>query len=396
MTFFKDLEPAPADPILNLTQLYRADSNPNKINLGVGIYHDEEGVSPVLSCVRKAKEQVLSLDPPQGYQKIPGPDEYGSLVQQLLFGADHEIISSNRAVTALTPGGTGGLRVFADLIARLRPGAAIWVSDPTWANHHQVFKAAGIEIKAYPYFDSEKNDLDFGKMKEALGKTSSGDILLLHGCCHNPTGIDPTVEQWKELSSVIKTQNLLPLIDFAYQGFWKGIEEDREPFLNISDSPFFICNSFSKNFGLYYERVGALTYAGTSTEDAELVLGHMKSTIRANYSNPPWHGQAIVSLILKDPSLRAEWIENVSSMRARLHEMRELFVETLAAKGATRDFSFVRRQQGMFSFCGLDSEQIETLREKYSIYLVGSSRMNIAGMTKSNMDYLCEAIVSVL
>ena len=315
-----------------------------------------------------------------------------------MFGKGHEILSSKRAVTAQSPGGTGALRVAGEFISRKLPDAAIWLSDPTWANHGNVFAAAGLECKSYPYYDAEGSCLAFDDMLAALGAVPEGDVVLLHGCCHNPTGMDPDPGQWKAIAAVAKEKGWLPLIDFAYQGFAAGIEEDAAGMREFlwPGCELLICSSFSKNFGLYNERIGALTAVAASEDGAQKAFGHIKKCVRANYSNPPAHGAVIVTAILNDPSLRAQWESEVTEMRDRINGMRRLFVDTLKAKGVERDFSFLTGQKGMFSFSGLTKDQVGALREKYSIYIVGSGRINVAGMTEANMDRLCDAIADVL
>ncbi|MCB9781389.1 MAG: aspartate/tyrosine/aromatic aminotransferase [Candidatus Omnitrophica bacterium] len=391
------VEPTP-DAILGLTEAFKKDSNPEKINLSVGVYKDSKGVTPIFRAVKEAEKRLTDLEKSKGYLPINGSEEYGNAVQALLFGEGHEIVSSSRAATAHTPGGTGGLRVAADFLVRMYPGKKIWISDPTWANHPNIFQAAGLEIETYPYFDASKNDLDFDSMIQALGQIPEGDAVLLHGCCHNPTGIDPSVEQWKEIAKVVGERGLLPLVDFAYQGLADGLTEDAVGFLNLCQPgrELLIASSFSKNFGLYNERVGALTVVAADSASAEKAIGHIKTCIRCNYSNPPFHGGGIVTTILNDAALRKDWESEVAEMRVRINGMRTLFVKTLADKGVDRDFGFITRQRGMFSFSGLTKDQVERLKKEYAIYIVGSGRINVAGMTEDNMGRLCDAIKTVL
>jgi len=395
---FETIEMAPADPILGLTAAFKNDPNPDKINLGVGVYQDAEGKTPILASVRQAEERILSQETTKSYLPIPGAGEYGDAVQDLLFGTEHEIRGSNRAVTAHTPGGTGALRIGGDFIKQVFPGARIWLSEPTWANHKGVFSAAGLELATYPYYDAEGKCLAFDAMMESLKAVPAGDVVLLHACCHNPSGMDPAVEQWRAIAEVAAARGFLPFLDFAYQGLGDGIEEDAGGLRAFCEPgcELLVASSFSKNFGLYRERVGALTLVAGSQEAAGRALSQMKTRIRRNYSNPPAHGAAIVTTALNDPGLRALWEGEVAEMRARINGMRQLFVDTLKAKGVTRDFSFITRQKGMFSFSGLNKEQVDVLREKHAIYIVGSGRINVAGMTPSNMDRLCAAIVEVL
>ncbi|MDP7639698.1 MAG: amino acid aminotransferase [Candidatus Hydrogenedentes bacterium] len=395
---FDSLEMAPPDPILGLGEAFKMDTNPSKVNLTVGVYKDANGDTPILESVKKAEERLLSQESTKAYLDIEGRAEQAAVVQELLFGSGHEIIKSKRAATAHTPGGTGALRVAADFMKGVHPGSAVWVSEPTWPNHPAVFNAAGLNIKKYPYYDAEKRSLDFDAMCEALEQVPPGDIVLLHGCCHNPTGIDPTKEQWRALADLAGERHFLPLLDFAYQGFANGLDEDAagvRMFCEL-DIDLVIASSYSKNFGLYNERVGALTVVTKSDETANAVIGHMKRTIRVNYSNPPAHGGLIVTAVLSDPALCKEWEGEVAQMRDRINDMRALFVDTLKKKGVKRDFSFLKDQRGMFSFSGLTKDQVEELREKHSVYIVGSGRINVAGMTTDNVDALCTAIAAVL
>jgi aspartate/tyrosine/aromatic aminotransferase len=392
------MEMAPPDPILGLVEAFNKDENPNKISLGAGVYKDDNNKTPLLSAVQQAEAALLNANPNGAYLPIPGAPEYATKVQELLFGAGHEIIESGRAGTAHTPGGTGALRVAGDFIHTMLPNATLWVSDPTWANHGGIFTAANVPMKKYPYFNAETNSLRFDEMLGALKEATPGDVVLLHGCCHNPTGIDPTPDQWATLATFIRDKNLLPLIDFAYQGFGAGIEEDATGLRAFCQpgQPLLTCSSFSKNFGLYRERVGAFTLVAENADAKAKAFSHVKLTIRTNYSNPPFHGGAIVTQILSDPALRAEWEKELAQMRDRVNQMRKLFVETLANVGVQRDFNFITQQKGMFSFSGLTKEQVATLKEKHAIYIVGSGRINVAGMTEQNIETLCKAIADVL
>jgi len=394
----ENITPAPPDPILGLTAAFNKDPNPNKINLGVGVYKDEAGNTPVFSTVKKAERMLLEKENSKDYLAIEGSPQYAATVQEMLFGKDHEIIKSKRAVTAQTPGGTGALRVAGDLLKKFLPSAPIWLSAPTWANHNNIFKAAGLEIAEYPYYNAEAKNLDFEKMIKQLEAIPEGHIVLLHGCCHNPTGIDPTPDQWKQVAAVIGRRGLLPVVDLAYQGLAHGIAEDAAGMRALCGAgrTVLVSSSFSKNFGLYNERVGALTVVAPTAEAAQTIFTNVQAAIRANYSNPPSHGGAIVATILGDPALRAEWETEVAEIRNRIRRMRVLFVETLKAKGVKRDFSFVAGQNGMFSLSGLTKDQVELLRSRYAIYIVGSGRINVAGMTTKNMDPLCQAIAEVL
>jgi len=316
----------------------------------------------------------------------------------LLFGEGHEIITAKRAATAQCPGGTGALRVAGDYLHTLHPGAKIWLSNPTWANHNTIFTAAGLTCEKYDYRDPITNGLDFDAMCASIKTIPKGDVILLHGCCHNPTGIDPTPEQWAQIGDLLAEQGVLPLVDFAYQGLGSGIEEDRAGLLELTKKvkQMLICSSFSKNFGLYRERTGALTVVADSADQAATVMSQVKLRIRYNYSNPPSHGGQIVATVLSDKELKARWIEEVADIRNRINEMRHLLVKTLKEKGLKEDFSPIIEQSGMFSVTRLTKEQVTQLREKYSIYIVDSGRINVAGLTRDNMDRLCEALKSVL
>ena len=395
---FEKLDMAPADPILGLSAAFKSDSRPQKINLGVGVYQDEDGKTPILPSVAEAEKRVVTSSTSKSYLAIDGTPEYNRAVQALLLGQDHEIIRSERAVTVQSPGGTGALRIAGDFLSRHFPSARLWLSKPTWANHPKIFQSAGIEVQTYPYFDSSDNGLDFSSMIEALANVPAGDVVLLHGCCHNPTGVDPTANQWEEIADIAQKAGWLPLVDFAYQGFGDGLEEDAAGLQALCrhGQELLVASSFSKNFGLYQERIGALTLVAQNSEAAARGLSHLKIAVRTSYSNPPAHGSAIVAEILADASLSAQWEDEVAQMRARINGMRQLFVDTLAAKGAQRDFSFIARQRGMFSYSGLSDEQVERLREEYAIYIVGGGRINVAGVTDANMDVLCTAIAAVL
>lgn len=395
---FEKFTPAPPDAILGLTEAFRKDSNPKKVNLGVGVYKDKTGNTPILASVKEAEQRLLQRAKTKTYLPIDGLPAFNAATQQLLFGADHEIVTGKRAATAQAPGGTGALRMAADTIAKLMKGVRVWISNPTWPNHPSVFQSAGLEVKSYPYFDAATNDLDFEGMMATLRQIPEGDVLLLHGACHNPTGVDLTPAQWQQVAEVVTERKLLPLIDFAYQGFADGLDEDAVGLRTIAKSgaDFFVANSYSKNFGLYSERIGALTVVAQNEEAAQTILSHVKQAIRANFSNPPEHGAAIVAEVLNDPKLRAQWEQEVGEMRDRINGLRHLFVETLNEKGVQRDFSFITRQRGMFSFSGLTPDQVKALRDDYAIYIVGSGRISVAGMSEDSMDYLCEAIADVL
>jgi aspartate/tyrosine/aromatic aminotransferase len=381
---FEQIKPAPRDPILGLTEAFREDPNPKKINLSVGVYQDSTGKTPILESVRRAGQMVLERQKSMSYLPIDGSRTYAAAVQRLMFGEAHEVESSGRAATSHTPGGTGALRVAADLIHQQFPKATVWLTQPTWPNHPQIFAAAGVPTKSYPYFDANRNSLAFDEAIAAIEKMSAGDVIMLHGCCHNPTGIDPTPDQWKKLGDTIYDRGLLPLLDFAYQGFADGIEEDAAGLRTLlrPGAELIVCNSFSKNFGLYCERVGALTVVAKVKPSVDVVQSQVKVCIRSNYSNPPAHGAELVTTVLGDPELRTIWEKEVAQMRNRINGMRDLLVKTLKAKGVPGDFSFITRQRGMFSFSSLTPEQ--------------AGRINVAGITEQNVGPLCEAIAAVV
>lgn len=394
---FEKIIAAPADPILGLGELFRADPRTNKINLGIGVYKDENGQIPLLDSVKKTEQYLLENVPNKNYLSIEGIAEYATGTQVLLFGANSEIIKNSRAKTAQTPGGTGALRVIADFLAKQTSVKTVWISNPTWPNHANVFKAAGLEIKQYRYYNAAEHNIDFDAMLADLGQAKPGDVILFHGCCHNPTGIDPTEEQWRTLADRVAEWDCIPLFDFAYQGFAQGLEEDALGLRIFTEKnqELLIASSYSKNFSLYGERVGACTLVAADSTIAETAFSQIKATIRANYSNPPTHGGAIVATILNNTTLRSMWEEELTAMRQRIHRMRQLFVNTLQEKNAKYDYSFIARQNGMFSFSGLNKDQVLRLRDEFAIYAVDSGRINVAGMTLDNMAYLCEAIIAV-
>ncbi|MGL5409593.1 MAG: amino acid aminotransferase [Shewanella sp.] len=395
---FSQVELAPADPILGLTDTFKADPRQDKINLGVGIYKDEAGQTPVLPSVKKAEALLLEQEKTKNYLGIEGVQAYNRVVQALLFGEGNALITSGRAATAQAPGGTGALRIAAEFLLRNTPSRTIWVSNPTWANHQNIFETAGLTVKEYGYYNASAHDIDFDAMMTDLAHAQAGDVILLHGCCHNPTGIDLTLEQWGLVAQLCAEKQLVPLFDFAYQGFGRGIEEDAAGLRLVAAAvpELLVANSFSKNFGLYNERIGAVTVVAEDAEAAIRAFSQVKRTIRANYSNPPAHGALIVSTILGDASLKAMWVQEVTEMRERIAQMRELFVESLSAEGVTQDFSFISRQNGMFSFSGLNKAQVARLKDEFGVYIVGSGRISVAGMTKSNMPALCKAIAAGL
>ncbi|ADP12145.1 aromatic amino acid aminotransferase [Erwinia sp. Ejp617] len=395
---FERIAAAPADPILGLADLFRSDERPDKINLGIGVYKDETGKTPVLSSVKKAEQYLLENETTKNYLSIDGIADFARCTQELLFGAASPVIASQRARTAQTPGGTGALRIAADFIATQTSAKRVWVSNPSWPNHQNVFAAAGLDVCEYDYYDAASHSLDFDGMLQSLNAAGAGDIVLFHGCCHNPTGIDPTAEQWAQLARLSLAKGWLPLFDFAYQGFARGLEQDAEGLraFAASHQELIVCSSYSKNFGLYNERVGAFTLVAGDAAVVNTAFSQVKATIRANYSNPPAHGAAVVATILSNSALRAQWEQELTNMRERIQLMRQLFVKTLEEKGAKGDFGFIIAQNGMFSFSGLTKDQVLRLREEFGVYAVNSGRVNVAGMTADNMAPLCKAIAAVL
>ena len=352
----------------------------------------------MLTSVKKAEQYLLENETTKNYLSIDGLADFARCTQELLFGKENALISAGRACTAQTPGGTGALRVAADFLATQTNVKRVWVSNPSWPNHKNVFNAAGLEVCDYQYYDAATHSLDFDGMLASLQEAQAGDVVLFHGCCHNPTGIDPTADQWQQLAQLSLEKGWLPLFDFAYQGFARGLDEDAEGLriFAASHQELIVASSYSKNFGLYNERVGALTLVAATADVAKTAFSQVKYSIRANYSNPPSHGAAVVATILGNDALRTIWVQELTDMRQRIQRMRQLFVNTLAEKGAQRDFSFIIKQNGMFSFSGLTKDQVVRLREEFGVYAVNSGRVNVAGMTPDNMSALCEAIVAVL
>jgi aspartate/tyrosine/aromatic aminotransferase len=388
---------AAPDPIMGLTEAFLADPNPEKINLGAGVYKDASGKTPVLKVVKEAERRILESETSKGYLPMPGSAEYSTAVQRLLFGDEYDALAP-RCATAHTPGGTGALRVVGDFLHRQFPQSTLWLSQPTWPNHPKVFEAAGVPTKAYAYFDTKQNAVNFEAVLADLQKVPAGDVVLLHGCCHNPTGADPSNEAWTQIAEVFSSRGVLPLLDFAYQGFADGICEDAVGLRALTSAcpELIICGSFSKNFGLYRERVGALTLIAEKPEATARAFSQLKTAIRTNYSNPPSHGGAIVSTVLGDAGLSKAWKVELAEMRDRINQMRGALVAGLSAQGVDRDFSFIKQQRGMFSFSGLTGEQVDRLREEHSIYAVRSGRINVAGITEANIERLCEGIAAVL
>jgi len=394
---FAAVEMAPRDPILGLTEAFNAETRPTKVNLGVGVYYDDNGKIPLLAAVRAAEKTRIEAAPPRGYQPIEGPAAYNQAVQKLVFGADSPLLSDGRAVTIQTLGGTGGLKVGADYLKRLLPSATVYLSDPSWENHRALFEAAGFAVENYPYYDAATRGVDFAGMMAKLGSLPSGSIVVLHACCHNPTGADLTESQWREVVDATGSRGLVPFIDMAYQGFADGIEPDAAAvrLFAASGLSFLVASSFSKSFSLYGERVGALSLVTASKDEASRVLSQVKRVIRTNYSNPPTHGGAIVAAVLSSPELRGMWEQELAGMRERIRAMRTGLVGELKSMGVERDFSFVERQRGMFSYTGLNAQQVERMRAEYGIYAVGTGRICLAALNSRNLDYVAEAIAAV-
>lgn len=392
------VEMAPRDPILGITEAFNQDANPKKVNLGVGVYTDENGKVPLLECVRRAEAQMTAIPSPRSYLPIDGLVTYDRAVQGLVFGADSEVVTQGRAVTVQALGGTGGLRIGADFLARFSPDSEVWISDPSWENHRALFEAAGFNVKTYPYYNAATKGVDFNGMLTALGGAPAGTVIVLHACCHNPSGVDLSKEQWAKIVEVIHQNDLIPFLDLAYQGFSSSIEEDGAVIRQFAEmgKTLLVSNSFSKSFSLYGERVGAFSLVASSKEEAQRALSQLKRIVRTNYSNPPAHGAQIVAAVLGNPDLRALWENELAGMRDRIKRMRVLLVEKLKARAPQHDFSFVARQNGMFSFSGLTKAQVERMRSEFSVYAVDSGRICVAAMNEKNLDTVVEAIASVL
>ncbi|POY44768.1 aromatic amino acid aminotransferase [Avibacterium gallinarum] len=395
---FEHINAAPADPILGLGEAFKADDRANKINLGIGVYKDAKGSTPIMKAVKAAEQRLFDVETTKNYLSIDGVADFNARTQGVLFGEHSDIVKQGRAKTVQSLGGTGALRIAAEFIKRQTKAQNVWISTPTWPNHNAIFNAVGITIREYRYYDAERKALDWDNLIADLSNAGEGDVVLLHGCCHNPTGIDPTPEQWQQLAEMSAKNGWLPLFDFAYQGLANGLEEDAFGLRTFAANhkELLIASSYSKNFGLYNERVGAFTLVAETAEIAATALTQVKSIIRTLYSNPASHGASTVAIVLADPALREEWTGELAEMRNRIKEMRHKFVELLREYGAQQDFSFIEQQNGMFSFSGLTSEQVDRLKEEFAIYAVRSGRINVAGITEDNIRYLCESIVKVL
>jgi aspartate aminotransferase len=395
---FDHVNAVPPDPILGIIAAYAADPNPKKIDLGIGVYRDEQGNTPILECVKKAEQILDSTQTTKSYLGPPGVKGFNSAITELIFGKSSAVLSDDRVRTVQTPGGTGALRVGADLIKAVMPEATVWMSDPTWANHNAIFPAAGLTTENYPYFDSESSALRFDDMMNTLRHRGPGDVVLFHACCHNPCGVSPSPEQWEALTDLAAERGFTPMIDMAYQGFERGIEEDALSVRLFAEKcpELILASSCSKNFAVYRERVGAISVVGRSSEKAANVLTVINSLTRQNYSMPPTHGTGIIDIILHDEDLTELWLSEVTGMRNRINGLRKILSEKIQAAGIERDFSFLERQSGMFSFLGLSVDQVTRLREEFSIYTVNSARVNIASFNDSNIDYFVGALRTVL
>ena len=398
MSLLSSVELAPRDPILGITEAFNADANPKKVNLGVGVYCDDSGKVPVLQCVRRAEQALAGQSLPKNYLPIDGMQPYARAVQQLVFGAASPLLKDGRVVTVQTLGGTGALKVGADFLRRTDPKAEIWISDPSWENHRALFEYAGFKVNVYPYYDAASHGVNFDAMLSALAKLPAGSICVLHACCHNPTGVDLSAEQWAATVEVVKRRSLVPFLDMAYQGFAESLDADALPVRRFAEAcpAVFVSTSFSKSLSLYGERVGALSIVTADAQESARVLSQIKRVIRTNYSNPPTHGAQAAASVLTTPELRTLWESELGEMRDRIKTMRLSLVEKIRAIRADTDFSFVTAQRGMFSYSGLTREQVERLRTEYSIYAIDSGRICVAALNSRNIDYAASAIASVL
>ena len=398
MSLFSAVEMAPRDPILGLNEQFNADANPHKVNLGVGVYYDDNGKLPLLLCVQEAEKQMMEDPKARGYLPIDGIATYDSAVRNLVFGAESEPVKSGRVATVQALGGTGGLKVGADFLKRINPDAKVLISDPSWENHRALFTQAGFTVETYPYYNAAKRGIDFDGMLGALNTTPEGTIVVLHACCHNPTGYDITAGQWNQVIVAVKARKLVPFLDMAYQGFGHGIAEDGAVVGKFvaSGQNFFVSTSFSKSFSLYGERVGALSVVCQDNEEAGRVLSQLKIVIRTNYSNPPIHGGTVVAMVLNTPELRALWERELGDMRVRIKQMRIALVEKLKSAGVKDDMSFITQQIGMFSYSGLTKDQMVRLRNEFGVYGTDTGRMCVAALNSKNIDYVCASIAKVV
>lgn len=395
---FTALESYPPDPILRLLADFRADPNPHKVDLGVGVYKDETGHTPIMGAVKAAEARVFAGEDTKSYIGPAGVPEFNVAIKDLIFGPQHPVLAEGRVATVLTPGGCGALRVGAELLKRAAPETTVWVSDPTWANHIPLLGNAGLRIREYPYYDREHSVLRFDAMLSALAEAGARDVVLLHGCCHNPCGGDLSLEQWRAAAELAEKRGFLPFVDLAYQGLGDGLDVDAQGLRLLAERlpEMLVASSCSKNFGLYRERVGSLSVLGQNAQRAEITVSHVNNIVRGIYSMPPSHGGAIVAEILNDPALAQQWRDELDVMRDRINGLRKLLNNKLHARGVDRDFSFVERERGMFSFLGLSADQVTRLIDEYSIYMVNSSRINVAGLSQANADYVVEALATVM
>ena len=395
---FSAVPMAARDPILGLNEAFAADTRPNKVNLGVGVYYDDAGKIPLLAAVRQAEAQRTAAAPARGYLPIDGIAQYNHAVQTMLFGPASPLVTGKRVATVQALGGTGALKVGADLLKRFVPDAKVWISDPSWENHRALFEGAGFQVETYPYYDPESHGVRVDAMLAALGRLPERSIVVLHACCHNPTGVDLTDGQWVKVVEACKAGGLIPILDIAYQGFGDGIDADASAVRRFANAgiDFLVSSSFSKSFSLYGERVGALSFVAQDADEAARILSQLKRLVRTNYSNPPTHGGSVVATVLNTPELRALWEQELAGMRDRIRAMRTGLVERLAARGVKRDFSFVAKQRGMFSYSGLTSAQVDRLRDEFGIYAVSTGRICLAAMNSRNIDAVADAIAAVI
>ncbi|TFZ00652.1 aspartate/tyrosine/aromatic aminotransferase [Ramlibacter henchirensis] len=398
MSLFQSVEMAPRDPILGLNEQFNADANPQKVNLGVGVYYDDSGKLPLLQCVQQAEKQMMEAPKARGYLPIDGIAAYDQAVRNLVFGAESEPVKRGRVATVQALGGTGGLKIGADFLQKVNPKAKVLISDPSWENHRALFSQAGFTVETYPYYNAARRGIDFDGMLTALNMAPEGTIVVLHACCHNPTGYDITAEQWDKVIAATKAKKLVPFLDMAYQGFGAGITEDGAVIGKFvaSGQDFFVATSFSKSFSLYGERVGALSVLCQDKDDAARVLSQLKIMIRTNYSNPPIHGASVVTSVLSTPELRAMWEKELGEMRLRIKQMRLALVEKLKDCGVKEDMSFITTQVGMFSYSGLSKDQMVRLRTEFGVYGTDTGRMCVAALNSKNIDYVCKSIAKVL
>jgi len=398
MSLFTAVEMAPRDPILGLNEQFAADTNPNKVNLGVGVYFDDNGKLPLLECVQSAEKAMMDKPSARGYLPIDGIAAYDAAVKSLVFGADSEPVTSGRVATVQGIGGTGGLKIGADFLKKISPNAKVMISDPSWENHRALFTNAGFQVDSYAYYDAEKRGVNFDGMLASLNAAAAGTIVVLHACCHNPTGYDITAAQWDQVIVVVKAKSLTPFLDMAYQGFGHGIQEDGAVIGKFvaAGLNFLVSTSFSKSFSLYGERVGALSVVCIDKEECGRVLSQLKIVIRTNYSNPPIHGGAVVAAVLANPEWRATWENELTEMRVRIKAMRQKLVDGLKAAGVKQDMSFITTQIGMFSYSGLNKDQMVRLRSEFGVYGTDTGRMCVAALNTKNIDYVCQAIAKVV